>query len=487
MVRGIVFARLANFVEGHAKARPLIAERIAALLDGPLPAVPLGGEDGPGEVLPLLRVLSGLEGDFEEAEPMALLNGSPCAAALAADVALAARNRLRTAERVFALSVEGFRAPLEAYDEALEALWEDEHEVAALRGLRESLAGADGGGRLGHQAPVSYRILPRVLGQAHRAVAAVEHAARVSLRSVTDNPVYVLPDERHPVGRAISTGGYHNGIVYPALSVLAAAWADLVLLTERHLNAMHVGATAGHLPRLLERPDGGGGRTNLLGWVAGSFLEDARAAAAVTLLPAGIADAQNDVAAPTFAAYRKQRTAASALDAALAVLAASSSQALWASDREPAPPLQSLLDGLRSIFPPVDDPAGRRVGDELARLATPSARLRSPARSTSLLPSPVARVEGARGASSMTAGKAQLAGTTETPADRGREKVFQDENSLLRTRSLDGSSGKSLVRRRADRGCAGALLAACAGAWLPLPRLRRWRTASCERPAAMSQ
>ena len=369
VVRGIVFARLANFVEGHAKARPLIAERIAALLDGPLPAVPLGGEDGPGEVLPLLRVLSGLEGDFEEAEPMALLNGSPCAAALAADVALAARNRLRTAERVFALSVEGFRAPLEAYDEALEALWEDEHEVAALRGLRESLAGADGGGRLGHQAPVSYRILPRVLGQAHRAVAAVEHAARVSLRSVTDNPVYVLPDERHPVGRAISTGGYHNGIVYPALSVLAAAWADLVLLTERHLNAMHVGATAGHLPRLLERPDGGGGRTNLLGWVAGSFLEDARAAAAVTLLPAGIADAQNDVAARP-----SPRTASSAPPPApstprVAVLAASSSQALWASDREPAPPLQSLLDGLRSIFPPVDDPAGRRVGDELARLA----------------------------------------------------------------------------------------------------------------------
>jgi hypothetical protein len=39
---------------------------------------------------------------------------------------------------------------------------------------------------MGHQAPVSYRILPRVGGQAHRAVAGVEHAASVSLRSVSD-------------------------------------------------------------------------------------------------------------------------------------------------------------------------------------------------------------------------------------------------------------------------------------------------------------
>jgi histidine ammonia-lyase len=197
----------------------------------------------------------------------------------------------------------------------------------------------------------------------------MEHAARVSLRSVSDNPVYVPPDERHPLGRVISTGGYHNGIVYPAMSMLSAAWADLAFLAERHVTAMHVGATADHLPRLLERPDGGGGRTNLLGWVAGSYLEDARQAASVTLLPAGLADAQNDVAAPTFAAYRKARAAGSCLDASLALLAASSSQALWATDREPAPSLRAPLENIRSMFPPLDDPAGRRLGDELDRLA----------------------------------------------------------------------------------------------------------------------
>jgi histidine ammonia-lyase len=312
--------------------------------------------------------MNAVEGDFEEGETMALVNGSPCAAALAADVALSSRHRLYAAERVFALSVEAFGAPLDAYDEALEGLWEDEHEIAALRGLRAGLEGAVASGRLDHQAPVSYRILPRVLGQAHRAVGGMEHAAAVSLRSVTDNPVYVPPDEQHPLGRAISTGGYHNAIAPPAISTLAAAWADLIFLAERHVTAMHVGATS-ELPPLLERPGGGGGKTNLLGWVAGSFLEDARTAASATLLPAGVGDAQNDVGAPTFLAYRKERFVADCLDSALALLAASSSQALWATDREPAPPLRPLLGRVRALFPPVDDPAERRIGEELGRVA----------------------------------------------------------------------------------------------------------------------
>jgi histidine ammonia-lyase len=132
---------------------------------------------------------------------------------------------------------------------------------------------------------------------------------------------------------------------------------------------MHVGATATHLPPLLERPGGAGGATNLFGWVAGSFVEDARQAATATLLPASPADAQNDVTSPTFAAYRKQRAAADALDAALALLAASASQALWATDREPAAPLRELLDRVRSVVAPVDDLAGRLLGDEVGRLA----------------------------------------------------------------------------------------------------------------------
>ena len=42
VVRGMVFARLVDFVEGHAKVRPELAERVAALLGArrPFPACP---------------------------------------------------------------------------------------------------------------------------------------------------------------------------------------------------------------------------------------------------------------------------------------------------------------------------------------------------------------------------------------------------------------------------------------------------------------
>jgi histidine ammonia-lyase len=369
VVRGIVFARLADFVEGTAKIRPIVADRVAAVLDGPLPAVPLDGQVGAGEILPLMHVMSRVvTSDFEEGEWMTLVNGSPCSAALIADTALHARHRLERAEQVLALSVEALRAPLDAYDPELDGLWGDEDETAALRALRGQLAGADAAGRLVQQAPVSYRILPRLLGQVHRAVAGVEHAARVSLASAAHNPVYVPPDDRQPHGRLFSTGGYHNAMAYPALNALTVAWADLALVAERHIACLH-SSEVSELPHFLAPPGAPGAATNLFGWVATGYVEGARAAAAPTLLPACVNDARDDVSSPTFLAYAKERRGAECLDGVLAILALVSSQALFVADRAPAPRLRDFLGGLRSVFPPVDGRRRASLGAEAGRLA----------------------------------------------------------------------------------------------------------------------
>ena len=164
---------------------------------------------------------------------MALINGSPCAAALVADVALAGQARLALAESVFALAVEAARAPLEAYSADLEPLWDDEHETAALRSLRGLLAGgadgppgAPGRGELPHPAARARPAAPRAgRGRATR--------RRSSLRSVTDNPVYVLPDADRPLGAVISTGGYHNARAPAAMDGVGSAWADLCQLAQR--------------------------------------------------------------------------------------------------------------------------------------------------------------------------------------------------------------------------------------------------------------
>jgi histidine ammonia-lyase len=337
----------------------VVAERLAALLDGPLPPVPFDGEVGAGEVLPMMHVLRDLRrDDLEEGDANPLANGSPVSAALAADTALQAGHRLDHAEQILALSVEAFGAPLDSYDSALDDLWGDEDEASALAVLRRYLDGASPDGRR-TAAPASYLVLGRVLGQAHRAVAGVGQAARVSLRSVTDNPVYVFPDEGHPLGRAFSTGGFHNAMTYPALNVLAATWADLTLLTQRHVTALCTTAVSAAAARdsaaSAQASWSTAGAATGLEAVLGGLVDEARAAAMPTLLPAAVNDSQDDVSSPVFSAYRRQARAAECLDGALAVLAAAASQALFTCGRRPAPPLQNLLGTVRAIFPPVEE------------------------------------------------------------------------------------------------------------------------------------
>ena len=134
---------------------------------------------------------------------MALINGSPCAAALVADVALAVARRIALAERVFALSSDALGAPDEPTGADLEPLWDDEHETAALRALRALLAGSPGcapappgAGQLPHPAARPGR-------GAARARRRAERAAEISLRSVTDNPVYIPPDAERPLGDGV--------------------------------------------------------------------------------------------------------------------------------------------------------------------------------------------------------------------------------------------------------------------------------------------
>jgi histidine ammonia-lyase len=364
VTRGMVLARLANFVDGHAAVSPALAEAVAGLLSGaPLPLVPALGNGCPGEILALSHLLTPLAETFDlgEKETLSLVNGSPCAAALIADAVLAGRNRLALAAQVFALSIEAMKAPLGAYDEALDDLWGDPHEAAALRSLRSWLDGvhADDDGRRPYQAPVSWRIVPRVLGQAWRSLAAAEEVAATSLRSVSDNPVFLPPDAAHPNGRVFSTGGYHNAAAYPALDNLAACWADLALLCDRQVTKLMDGKVS-LLPHLLMREDG---YLGCLGFSAAGYAEQARQAAQRSFLPGseGGGFAQNDVAVPTFLSWRKEAEAGQCLEAALAILAAIASQALYITERSAPPRLRPFVEVIHQSFPPVSRrrPLGR--------------------------------------------------------------------------------------------------------------------------------
>jgi histidine ammonia-lyase len=361
VTRAIVLARLANFVGGHAAVRSQVASAVADMLNGgPLPAVPAQSNGGAGEVLPLGTLFYELSGrvDLLAKERMALINGSPCAAALIADTALAGRARLVVAERVFALVADITDAPQEHYAADLEELWGDEQEAAALRSLR-SLLGERPHVAQSHQASVSLRILPRVLGASRRAQSSAENAAEVSLSSVTDNPVFLPPSEHHPDGEVYSTGGFHNAQAAPAIDAVAFAHADLCQLSQR---------LSDHLfqhPKVAPLVGGDEWSVKPLHMAINGWAEEARAAAQPTLLSLG-AFGQNDVPELAFLAWRKAAAVAQCLDGALAGLAVLTSQALYRQGREAPRALRGFIGHVRSIVPPVKEP--RPIGSECQHL-----------------------------------------------------------------------------------------------------------------------
>src|SRR5262249_41868125 len=144
VARGIVFARLANYVEGHGAIAAELATAVAGLLDGAsLPEVSWAGQGGAGEITALAPLFNGLAESLElgEKEVLSLINGSPAASALVADAASAGRRRLGLAEEVFALSAEAILIPEGHLAPELEELWGDPAEAATLSRLRPLIAG----------------------------------------------------------------------------------------------------------------------------------------------------------------------------------------------------------------------------------------------------------------------------------------------------------------------------------------------------------
>jgi len=375
VVRAMLLARFANILEGHAFATPRLAAALVAMLnEGPLPRVAATGQGGAGEILATYPLYAALSEKFElePGERSTLINGSPCAAALIADAALVARRRLVLVQEVLALAIVAFGAPREHYDPALGPLWGGPHHAAAFQAL-EALLGPRGAETRSHQAPVSFRIVPAVLAQAHAAVTQAEDAATTSLASVTHNPTFLEPDAEHPHGRCASTGGFHNALAAPAIDAVTGVWADLCLIAERLTVGLLNGRASG-FPDFLLPPRGvgesdGHGALGYLPMAIAGFVEEARALAQRTFIPAVDASVfgQDDVAAPAFLAWPKAEKAGQVLDRALAVLAVVASQALHLTGRAAPAPLNDLVMTIRAAVLPVE--ADRVLGPELQVLS----------------------------------------------------------------------------------------------------------------------
>ena len=368
--RAIVFARLANFIEGHAAVSPHVADAVAAMLDGrPMPPVPARGQGGAGEILSLSHLFLPLTQDLELAEKdmLSLINGSPAATGLVTDAALSSKPRIALATDVFALAAEAFNAPLGHFAQELEGLWNNPHDAWALEALRTRIGGGHGGDRRPYQAPVSIRIMPRILGEAHRAQDQAEAVAVQSLAAVSDNPVVFPAGEQIGPDAVVSTGGYHNAQAPAAMDALTAAYANLGVIASRVAAKLQDGAIS-LLPPFLGYQDGRG-YLGCLAMAMVGYEEELRHLAQPTLLPGSESGGfgADDVASPVFAAWSKHERAGEILELTLASLAPVAMRAFAVTGRPVPPPLAPLAAETRHAVP--DDGAPDAPGPQCAALA----------------------------------------------------------------------------------------------------------------------
>ena len=175
------------------------------------------------------------------------------------------------------------------------------------------------------------------------------------------------------MGRCISTGGYHNAKATPALDSLAAIWADICLLCDRHGSKLLNGRVSGLPDLLLSGRDAsdsdGHGAVGYVPMAITGYLEQAKLSAQRTFIPGteSAGAGQDDVAATAFLAWSKEERAGRCVDAAMSMLAMLASQALYVTGRQPPPALRSLVATVRSLAPPVVE--DRILGPDLEKLA----------------------------------------------------------------------------------------------------------------------
>jgi histidine ammonia-lyase len=385
--RALLVARLANLVSGHAGVGPELCRFLVDRVnDGFVPAVPRGSLGCAGEVISLAHAFQTLVGaglvlgpdggtrDAWEAlaergvpphrlgakEGIALLAGSPVAAALG----LA---RLRSAERVAgqllasaAAAVDALGAPLDAYDEAVGRLAGDPLLAEVLADLRRAVGGRQGpAGGPARQAPVSFRVAPQVLAQLRRTLGRLDEDVRRALAAVTDSPALVD-------GRVVAGGGFHAAGLAAGMDATAVALVQAAELAGQRLHRLLDGRFSGLPDQLSPDPGPVTGLVVVHKRAVGALHEARRLAVPASVGQVDTSLGQEDAAsfAPE-AAEQLRRVEALAREVVACELLAAR-QAWWLRRMPPAPGLGALAACLEDLVAPVA--ADRPLGPDLDRL-----------------------------------------------------------------------------------------------------------------------
>lgn len=301
-VRAALTVRLNGLIQGHSGVRPVVLERVAALLNaGYVPVVPRTGslgasgdlapsahafltligegkvEDAEGVVWPAAEALAalGLEPLVLEAkEGLALINGTHFMAGLGALLVVRVRALLDTADLVAAVTLDALRGALPAFDSRVHRLRPVPGQLRSAENILAAVAGTErsrGRHESRLQDAYSLRCAAQVHGAAREAFDFFERLVQADLDAVTDNPlVFDNPPE------VVSAGNFHGQSLALAFDTLKLGLADLASISERRMFRLLAPSLNGNLPGFLTPLPGPSSGYMIVQYVAVALLRELR-------------------------------------------------------------------------------------------------------------------------------------------------------------------------------------------------------------------
>jgi histidine ammonia-lyase len=274
IVRLMLLLKIKALSLGYSGCRFELIERLVDLLNNNIiPVIPLKGSVGAsGDLAPLAHLALVLMGEgyafiittntkgqrlwqqsdaqsalkrsglnpikFEAKEGLALLNGTQAMTAFAIWTLLQAKNLIKAADIIGAISLEALLGTLTPFDHRIQELRYHPGQKSVAENFRKILANSpivQSHKQSKHKIQDAYslRCIPQVHGAVRDALSFVEQILLNEANGVTDNPI-VFPEN----GDILSGGNFHGAPIAYASDFMSIVLTDLASISERRIEHM---------------------------------------------------------------------------------------------------------------------------------------------------------------------------------------------------------------------------------------------------------
>lgn len=295
--RAMVLLRANALLKGFSGIRPVVIERLLQLINSKIhPIIPQQGSLGAsGDLAPLSHLALVLIGEGEvyykgekttamkaltsegifpvtltAKEGLALINGTQAMTAMGVVNYLEAETLAYQSEIIAALTLEGLRGIIDAFDERIHQARGYQEQIDVARRIRDYLSDSQlttHQGEVRVQDAYSLRCIPQVHGATWQTLNYVKEKLEIEINAATDNPL-IFED-----GTVISGGNFHGQPIAFAMDFLKIAVAELANISERRIERL-VNPQLNDLPPFLSPNPGLESGAMIMQYVAASLVSE---------------------------------------------------------------------------------------------------------------------------------------------------------------------------------------------------------------------